>query len=192
MLKERDSSSTLPSVGHLHHLLQCNLSWDLAAWGDEAEELHMVAGVWRHYFQLLEHLDKGSWLSNATGNQGNQMVMPWCQAGPRLGWSLKVNRGRRHGKTFGTREISIEWRAGEFRNWQWKEHWPWTHVCWTHVCVGHSLHSVLPLNVVTLDKFYNSLEEVRIRINNPYFNSVVKMKWRFVLTVTLCKVHLTF
>lgn len=44
------------------------------------------------------------------------------------------------------------------------------------VCVGHSLHSVLPLNVVTLDKFYNSLEEVRIRINNPYFNSVVKMK----------------
>lgn len=44
--------------------------------GDEAEELHMVAGVWRRHLQLLEHLAKGSWLSNSTGNQGNQMVMP--------------------------------------------------------------------------------------------------------------------
>lgn len=33
-----------------------------------------------------------------------------------------------------------------------------------------------PFNAVTLDKFYNSLEEVRIRINNPCFSSVVKMK----------------
>lgn len=58
----------------------------------EAEEQLLVAGVWRHDFQQLEHSAKGAPLANSSGNQGNQVGIPWCQVGPHLGWSLKGNR----------------------------------------------------------------------------------------------------
>jgi hypothetical protein len=58
----------------------------------ETEEQLLVARVWRHDFQQLEHSARGALLVNSTGNQGNQMGMPWCQARPHLGLSLKGNR----------------------------------------------------------------------------------------------------
>lgn len=76
-------------MDHLHHAVSPEtLQPEKVA----AEELFLVARVWRHGFQQLRHSAEGALLANSTGNQGNQMGIPRCQAGSHLSWSLKGNR----------------------------------------------------------------------------------------------------
>lgn len=129
-----------------------------------AEELFLVARVWRHGFQQLRHSAEGALLPNSTGNQGNQMGIPRCQAGSHLSWSLKGNRQN----AWEDLTAMALWRSqlsGQEENLGVDVG---KNLVFEHVCVGHCLCSILPLNTVTLDKFHDRLE---VRINNPYLSS---------------------
>lgn len=121
----------------------------------EAEEQLLVAGVWRHAFQQLEHSAKGTLLAISTGNQGNQVGIPWCQIGSHLGWSLKGNR-QTAWEDLTTMALWRSQLSGQAENLGVDVG---KIIVFEHVCVGCCLRTILPLNIVTLDKFMTLLKK---------------------------------